>query len=86
MKRVTWSVQAWQEYTSWQADDRKMVKRINVLIKDIVRGNEAEGIGKPELLRGDLTGWASRRIDQEHRLVYRIVDETLEIRQCRYHY
>lgn len=78
---------AWDEYVSWQASDRRILKRINMLIKDIQRGDNG-GIGKPELLRGDLSGWASRRINGEHRLVYRVVDAhgELEILACCYHY
>lgn len=85
--KLVWHPSAWDEYVNWQTSDRKILKRINALIKDIQRGDDG-GIGKPELLRGDLTGWASRRIDQEHRLVYRIVDAHghLEILSCRYHY
>lgn len=85
--KLVWHPSAWDEYVNWQTSDRKTLKRINALIKDILRGDDG-GIGKPELLRGDLAGWASRRIDQEHRLVYRIVDAHghLEILSCRYHY
>ena len=77
----------WDEYVNWQIGDRKILKRINTLIKDIQRGDDG-GIGKPELLKGDLSGWASRRINEEHRLVYRVVDAhgELEILSCRYHY
>ncbi len=62
-----------------------MLKRVNALIEDI-RRNGYQGIGKPEQLRGNWAGFWSRRIDQEHRLVYRIVDDTVQIAQCRYHY
>jgi toxin YoeB len=74
--RIVWSASAWDQYTSWQ--DRKIVRRINELIKDIMRGDDG-GIGKPELLRGELAGFASRRINQEHRLVYRVRDGDVEI-------
>ena len=74
----------WTSYTRW-IGDRQMLRRINRLIQDIQRG-EGGGIGKPELLRGDLSGWASRRITEEHRLVYRVVDDTVEIISCRFHY
>jgi len=85
--KLVWHPDAWDDYVSWQADDRKVLRRINTLIKDIQRGNDG-GIGKPELLKGDLSGWASRRIDEEHRLVYRIVDSHghIEILSCRHHY
>ena len=85
--KLVWHPSAWDEYVAWQTDDRKTLKRINALIKDIRRG-EGGGIGKPELLKGDLSGWASRRITDEHRLVYRADDakDELEILSCRYHY
>lgn len=85
--KLAWHPSAWDEYVNWQADDRKILKRINTLIKDIQRGDSG-GIGKPELLKGDLSGWASRRINEEHRLVYRTDDakDELEILSCRYHY
>ena len=85
--KIVWHPDAWEEHIDWQTNDPKILKRINTLIKDIQRG-EATGIGKPELLKGDLTGWASRRITEEHRLVYRSTDarDELEILSCRYHY
>jgi toxin YoeB len=83
--RLLFSEQGWEDYLWWQAHDRKVLERINVLIKETSR-NPFQGIGKPEPLRGDLSGWWSRRITQEHRLVYRAVDGTLQIAQCRYHY
>jgi toxin YoeB len=76
---------AWQDYLYWQKNDKKNVKRINQLIKDIER-NPYEGIGKPEALKFDLTGFWSRRIDAEHRLVYCMKDERVIVVQCRYHY
>lgn len=82
---LLWRAEAWEEYTSWQRDDVKMCRKINALVRDLQRGDEG-GLGKPEILRGDLTGWISRRIDREHRLVYRVVKDTVEILQCRYHY
>jgi toxin YoeB len=75
----------WNDYVHWQNQDKKTIKRINQLIQDIVR-NGNEGIGKPEALSGDLSGWWSRRIDELNRLVYRIVDGRVEIIQCRGHY
>lgn len=76
---------AWEDYLYWQTNDPKIVARINLLIKE-ARRTPFKGIGKPEPLRGKLAGWWSRRIDQEHRLVYRPTAEGLLIAQCRYHY
>jgi toxin YoeB len=83
--RLLFSEQGWEDYLWWQAHDRKTLERINALIKD-AGWSPFQGIGKPEPLRGDLSGWWSRRITQEHRLVYRAVDGMLHIAQCRYHY
>ena len=83
--RLLFSEQGWEDYLWWQAHDRKTLDRINDLIKDASR-NPFQGIGKPEPLRGDLSGWRTRRITQEHRLVYRAVDGVLQIAQCRYRY
>ena len=76
---------AWEDYLHWQKTDKKILKRINELIKQCQR-TPFEGIGKPEPLKGDLSGWWSRRIDQEHRLVYRKEEKGLNILQCRKHY
>lgn len=85
--KLVWTIDAWDDYLYWQTQDRKTLKRINLLINDILRGDVGNGgLGKPELLKGDLAGFASRRIDQEHRLVYRITDDAVEIVACRYHY
>lgn len=86
--KVTFATEAWEQYLYWQSADRKILKRINVLIRDIMRDDSSGGIGKPERLRGDLSGFSSRRIDDEHRLVYRVDTEagSLLIAQCRYHY
>ncbi|MBM7080205.1 Txe/YoeB family addiction module toxin [Micromonospora humida] len=81
--RLVFTATAWNQYLSHT--DRKLVKRINDLIADVTR-NEYEGIGKPEPLRGELSGFWSRRIDREHRLVYRITKDDVEIIACRYHY
>jgi toxin YoeB len=75
----------WRDYVYWQDQDRKTVSRINRLIQDIER-NGHDGVGKPEPLKGNLSGWWSRRIDDKNRLVYRIENERLEITQCRGHY
>jgi len=81
--RLIFSATAWSQYLSHT--DRKLIKRINDLIADVMRNGYA-GIGKPEPLRGELSGLWSRRIDREHRLVYRIKDGDIEIVACKYHY
>ena len=83
--RIVFSKNAWEDYTSWLTEDKKMLKKINVLIKDIQR-NSYEGLGKPEPLKFDLAGLWSRRIDLEHRLVYRIEEGDLLIYACKFHY
>lgn len=80
-----WSDEAWEDYLYWQTQDRKTLKRINLLLKDIDR-NGNEGIGKPEPLKYELQGFWSRRIDDVNRLVYRIKDGNIEIAQCKTHY
>ena len=80
-----WSDHAWEDYLYWQTQDKKILKRINQLIKDIDR-NGYVGLGKSEPLKYELQGYWSRRIDDEHRLVYRIVDNNIEIVSCRLHY
>ena len=80
-----WSDHAWEDYVYWQTQDKKILKRINQLIKDIDR-NGYEGIGKPEPLKYELQGFWRSRIDDEHRLVYRIEDNKIEILSCRLHY
>ncbi|GAB1232697.1 Txe/YoeB family addiction module toxin [Ferrigenium sp. UT5] len=82
---IKFSDQAWDDYLFWQTKDRATLKRINTLLKDIQR-SPFEGIGKPEPLKHNLAGFWSRRIDEEHRLVYAVQDETLLVAQCRYHY
>jgi len=84
MKKI-WGDEAWEDYLYWQIQDRKTLKRVNALLKDIER-NMFEGIGKPEPLRGELNGFWSRRIDEVNRLVYRVSGETLEILSRRGHY
>ena len=76
---------AWEEYVFWQTSDKKMLAKINSLIKEIQRA-PFSGIGKPEALKGDFSGFWSRRINEEHRLVYTIQTEKITIVQCRYHY
>lgn len=81
--RIVWSAAAWKQYVDWR--DNTAIRRVNALIEDIQR-NGYQGIGKPEALRANLAGWHSRRVDREHRLVYRIVGDDIEIIACRYHY
>ena len=76
---------AWEDYLFWLEQDRKTLKRINLLIKDIER-SPYEGIGKPEALKHNLSGWWSRRITDEHRIVYRVQGNELHIASLRYHY
>ena len=83
MSKIIFAEKAWEEYLYWQEIDRKTMKRINLLLRDIVR-NGNEGIGKPERLK-HREGW-SRRIDNVHRLVYNYKDDSIEILQCRGHY
>ncbi len=83
--KLIFSENAWQDYLYWQCTDKKILKRINELIKDIQR-NKYEGIGKPEPLRHNLSGYWSRRITNEHRLVYKIEGDKIMIAQLRYHY
>ena len=80
-----WSDEAWEDYLYWQIQDRKTLKRINLLIKDIER-NVDNGIGKTEILKGDLQGFLSKRIDVKNRLIYRIKNGQIEIAQCKTHY
>ncbi|WP_295473485.1 Txe/YoeB family addiction module toxin [Synechococcus sp. UW140] len=84
-ERLVWSPAAWEDYVYWQGQDRKQLRRINQLIQACMRDPFA-GIGKPEALRENLSGCWSRRIDQEHRLVYRLDGEMLVILACRFHY
>ncbi len=85
IKRIQWDFDAWEEYCQWQQTNKAVLKRINALIKDI-RRSPFEGIGKPEPLKGELSGFWSRRIDSTHRLVYRVKGETIEILSCKGHY
>ena len=85
MSKIVFSEQAFEEYLYWQVQDRKVLKRINLLLKDISR-DPFSGLGKPEGLKENLSGLWSRRIDERHRLVYRVVDDKIEVYQCRGHY
>ncbi|MBA7587827.1 Toxin YoeB [subsurface metagenome] len=82
---ITSSKNAWEDYVSWQTEDKKILRKINELIKEIQR-NPYDGIGKPESLKYDLAGFWSRRIDREHRLVYQVIDNEILIYSCRYYY
>ena len=83
--RIVWTIAAWEDYLYWQTQDRKTLRRVNQLIQDCLR-SPFSGIGKPEPLRANLSGFWSRRIDDTHRLVYTVMDEDLAIVACRYHY
>ena len=82
---LVWDENAWQDYLWWQEQDRRILKRINTLLADIQRNGNA-GIGKPEALKHDFAAYWSRRITDEHRLVYKRVDHEIRIAACRYHY
>lgn len=83
--RLVFSENAWEDYLWWQKHDRKVAARINALVREIAR-TPYEGVGKPEPLKHALAGWWSRRITDEHRIVYRVEDEAVQIAQLRYHY
>jgi len=83
--KLVWDEQAWQDYLFWQTEDRRVLHRINTLIRDI-RRNGNEGIGRPEPLKHGFRGYWSRRINAEHRIVYKVIDGEIRIAQCRYHY
>lgn len=84
-RRLAWTEAAWADYLYWQGQDKKTLRRINKLIADTL-SSPFEGIGKPEALRENLSGFWSRRIDESNRLVYVVDDEHLTIIACRYHY
>ena len=84
--KLSWTDHAWDDYLYWQTQNRKTLKRINALIADIKRDPDGAGIGKPEMLRNNLSGLRSRRIDEEHRLVYAVNPDEIAIISCRYHY
>ena len=83
--KLIFAENAWEDYLYWQKNDKKQLKRVNTLIKDIQR-NKFEGIGKPEPLKHNLSGYWSRRINNEHRIVYKIEADSILIAQLRYHY
>ncbi len=82
---LSWAEKAWEDYLYWQQTDKTVLRRINTLIKDIKR-QPFDGLGDPESLKHNWSGYWSRRINREHRLVYRVKDDSLIIVQCRYHY
>ena len=83
--KIEWAQEAWEDYLYWQQTNKTALKRVNALIKDI-RRDPFDGIGKPEALKHHMSGFWSRRIDDEHRLIYAVDDGLLKIIQCRYHY
>jgi toxin YoeB len=85
MRNITFTTDAWEDYIYRQSEDKKTLRRINQLIRDVQR-TPFEGIGKPEPLKGNLTGFWSRRIDEVNRLVYEVTDAGIAIISCRYHY
>lgn len=85
MKQLLWDQSGWEDYLYWQVNDKKILFRINDLIKDAQR-NPFTGLGKPEPLKGNLSGCWSRRINEEHRLVYMVKEDCIYILQCRFHY
>ena len=86
MSEKIWSDDAWADYLYWQTQDKKTLKRVNLLIKDIERNGVLSGIGEPEALKGNLQGEYSRRINEKDRLVYHMEDDRLYIASCRGHY
>jgi len=84
-RRISFTPDGWDDYLYWQGQDKKTLKRINHLVRDIMR-EPFTGIGKPEPLRENLTGYWSRRIDDAHRLVYAVEEHTIVVVACRYHY
>lgn len=83
--KLTFTEEGWDDYLWFQENDKKLLKRINTVIKEVLR-SPCEGIGKPERLKANLSGYWSRRINTEHRLVYEVLDDSIIIIACRYHY
>ena len=83
---ILFSERGWEDYLYWQSRDKRILKKVNLLLQDICRDDPFDGIGKPEPLKHAFSGYWSRRISDEHRLVYRIVDDVVEVAQARYHY
>ncbi|TGA96426.1 Txe/YoeB family addiction module toxin [Streptomyces sp. MZ04] len=84
--KLVWQEKAWADYVRRQEQDRKILKRINILLQDIARNGPDEGIGKPEPLKHGFHGYWSRRITDEHRLIYKVVEDEIRVAACRYHY
>lgn len=85
-KKLAWTDEAWEDYIYWQTQDKKTLKRINRLLTDIKRNDPFKGIGKPEPLKENLSGFWSRRIDDTNRLVYAVDEVYITVISCRYHY
>ena len=83
--KITFTKVGWEDYLWFQENDKRLLKRINLLIKEIQR-NPFEGVGKPEMLKANLSGYWSRRINSEHRLIYNLLDDSIVIIACRFHY
>ncbi len=84
---IAFADKGWEDYLFWQKNDKKILKRINLLLNDIKRNpNDNNGIGKPERLKSNLSTYYSRRITEEHRLVYKIINKTIIVAQCQFHY
>ena len=83
---IQFSTKAWEDYLYWQQYDKKILKKINALLQDISREDPYQGIGKPEPLKHAFSGFWSRRITDEHRLVYRVSENIIQVAQARYHY
>lgn len=86
MSRIDFSEKAWDDYLYWQIQDKKLMKKINELLKSVERDGENDGLGKPEALKDNLSGYYSRRIDDKNRLVYRVNNGVIEIASCKGHY
>jgi len=82
---LSWTDNAWNDYLYWQKTSKQLLKRINTLVRDIKR-DPFSGLGDPEPLKHNLSGYWSRRIDREHRLVYKVAEDEITIIQCKYHY
>ena len=83
--KILFVEESWEDYLYWQKTDKKKLRKINELLKEISR-TPFEGLGKPEALRHKYSGFWSRRIDGEHRLIYRVIDDRIEVAKCRFHY
>ncbi len=83
--KIVFVDESWEDYLYWQKTEKSKLKKINELIKDIAR-NPFDGLGKPEALKHKYAGFWSRRIDHEHRLIYRVVEDEIQIAKCRFHY